>query len=565
MNVQIFGCLVVMLIPATIMPAVAMAVSPQSIAIGEQLFRHPWESRNPALGSDGLGPLFNANSCVTCHRQGGAGGGGEAMFNAKSIGIESIEIYGGNVTSVSLADLVSRFHPGFVQSEGSIVNVLPLPHHGGSERLRQFHDAMTERSAAEFSDEGGPTEAGEVRIAGVQPIVFEQQVDGYRVRIVARMFGRNTTALFGSGLIDAVSDDLIERQAKLQRSHAEISGRPSTLRDGRYGKFGWRANIASLMEFTDQACANEMGLQTKRKPQSSDVTNPTYQNTTIDITDEQVQSLNHFTAALAAPRQHLPSRPDELASVRRGEALFASVGCAVCHVHDMGPAQGVFSDLLLHDMGPQSIDLNHAEPYIARRKIVSNEVDWSIPPGVSVLPGAIYYGPATLLPLPNSFNQSVDLTPMSFAASSNRGPGTSQRPSYAFYAPAQATTLVAFRLLGSEKKPDEKTIREVAVLNRTQGARAENNLPTRTDLYERMEIQPTLFNQEWRTAPLWGLRDSTPYLHDGRADTVLEAIVMHAGESEGTRDRFLALPYEDRQAMLAFLDTLVAPGTRSTR
>jgi CxxC motif-containing protein (DUF1111 family) len=565
MSIRIFGCFVGMTICAAITPTGVMAVSPHSIAIGEQLFRHQWQSQNPALGSDGLGPLFNANSCVSCHRQGGAGGGGQAMFNAKSIGIESIEIYGGNVTSVTLANLVSRFHPGFVQSEGSIVNVLPLPHHGGSDQLRQFHDAMTERSEAEFSDEGGPTEAGEVRIAGAQPIVFEQQVDGYRVRIVARMFGRNTTALFGSGLIDAVSDELIERQAKLQRSHAEISGRPSTLPDGRFGKFGWRANIASLMEFTDQACANEMGLQTKRKTQSSDVTNPTYQNTTIDITDEQVQSLHHFTAALPAPHQHLPTRPDELASVRRGEALFASVGCAVCHVRDMGPAQGVFSDLLLHDMGSQSVDLNHAEPYIARRKVVSNEVDWSVPTGVSVLPGAVHYGPATLLPLPNAFDQSVDLSPMSFAPLTNRGPGTSQRPSYAFHAPTQSTTLVAFRLLEKGRNIDEKTLQEALALRRTQNLRANISFQTRTDVYERMEIQPTLFNQEWRTAPLWGLRDSAPYLHDGRAETILEAIVMHAGESEGTRDRFLALPYEDRQAMLAFLDTLAAPGTRSTR
>ncbi len=77
--------------------------------------------------------------------------------------------------------------------------------------------------------------------------------------------------------------------------------------------------------------------------------------------------------------------------------------------------------------------------------------------------------------------------------------------------------------------------------------------------YMRLHYQPTNFNQEWRTPPLWGLRDSAPYMHDGRAETVLESIAMHDGEAAGSRDRFLQLSLADRQAVLAFLDTLVAP------
>lgn len=81
---------------------------------------------------------------------------------------------------------------------------------------------------------------------------------------------------------------------------------------------------------------------------------------------------------------------------------------------------------------------------------------------------------------------------------------------------------------------------------------------TRTD-YLRIHMEPTLFTQEWRTPPLWGVHDSAPYMHDGRAETLLEAITMHGGESKGTRDRFLTLPLQDRQAVIEFLDTLVAP------
>ena len=75
----------------------------------------------------------------------------------------------------------------------------------------------------------------------------------------------------------------------------------------------------------------------------------------------------------------------------------------------------------------------------------------------------------------------------------------------------------------------------------------------------RVHYEPTFFNQEWRTPPLWGVRDSAPYMHDGRAETLLEAIAMHEGEARGTRDRFLNLSLADRHALIAFLETMVAP------
>ena len=73
------------------------------------------------------------------------------------------------------------------------------------------------------------------------------------------------------------------------------------------------------------------------------------------------------------------------------------------------------------------------------------------------------------------------------------------------------------------------------------------------------KLMPSNTSQEWRTPPLWGVRDSAPYMHDGRAATLLEAIALHDGESAGSRDRFLQLSVEDRHALIAFLETLIAP------
>ena len=61
---------------------------------------------------------------------------------------------------------------------------------------------------------------------------------------------------------------------------------------------------------------------------------------------------------------------------------------------------------------------------------------------------------------------------------------------------------------------------------------------------------------ELRTAPLWGLRHRTRYLHDGRATDLASAISAHAGEAATARDAFLSLPDEARQAVIRFLSSL---------
>jgi CxxC motif-containing protein (DUF1111 family) len=64
---------------------------------------------------------------------------------------------------------------------------------------------------------------------------------------------------------------------------------------------------------------------------------------------------------------------------------------------------------------------------------------------------------------------------------------------------------------------------------------------------------------EWRTTPLWGVADSAPCLQDGRAFTLHEAILLHGGEAERTSQRYTALSVADRQSLLAFLHSQVAP------
>ena len=66
--------------------------------------------------------------------------------------------------------------------------------------------------------------------------------------------------------------------------------------------------------------------------------------------------------------------------------------------------------------------------------------------------------------------------------------------------------------------------------------------------------------REWRTPPLWGVADSAPYLHDGRAATLHDAIRLHGGQANESRISYLKLDQDGRANLIAFLKTLRAPG-----
>jgi CxxC motif-containing protein (DUF1111 family) len=69
-------------------------------------------------------------------------------------------------------------------------------------------------------------------------------------------------------------------------------------------------------------------------------------------------------------------------------------------------------------------------------------------------------------------------------------------------------------------------------------------------------------SREWRTPPLWGLglvdavNDHTRLLHDGRARGFAEAILWHGGEAEASREAFRAMDAREREALIAFLESL---------
>jgi CxxC motif-containing protein (DUF1111 family) len=263
---------------------------------------------------------------------------------------------------------------------------------------------------------------------------------------------RNTPALFGANLINNIPERVILAEAKKQRLKFRTSrpeaqdlpvGRAIRLANGRIGRFGWKAQTASLSDFVRAACANELGLGNPGQNQPVALYNEgETRPMVLDLSAKQCDELTAFCASLPKPVEKLPKgvTADQAAE---GKKLFSKIGCAECHTPKLGSVDGIYSDLLVHNMG-------------------------------SALVGGGSYNDPFPTPVP---------TP-----------------------------------------------------------EGEGPMPS-----------------EWRTPPLWGVADSAPYMHDGRADTLEEAIALHGGQGKRSADKFAALGAGKQAQLIAFLRTLQAP------
>src|SRR5262249_46485716 len=135
-----------------------------------------------------------------------------------------------------------------------------------------------------------------------------------------------------------------------------VRGRVARLKDGHIGRFGWKASVASLSEFTLQASSSELGLEVPGFARAAPPWKSDYKAPGLDLTSEQCDTLTRFVASLPRPVVRPADSPDQAASIERGRELFARVGCDLCHIPKLGNVDGIYSDLLLHDMGTQISD-----------------------------------------------------------------------------------------------------------------------------------------------------------------------------------------------------------------
>ena len=312
----------------------AHEIKPDLVSAGEKLFEHDWKPNDPlSPDGDGLGPVFNATSCVACHKQAGPGGGGPNEFNVIAFTVNDPKSGKLVRSGVVHASAVSQlFQENLTHVDPSLPLTLPAQRTATAEQL-----AMPSCFRAGFSFPAG-----------------------------VNVSQRNTPALFGAKLIDELTDDVIIAEARRQRlkwtlatdevEHAPVGKVPRDAK-GRVGKFGWKGQTASVADFVQGACANELGLGNPgaNQPVSLSDRAPEYKPRGLDLTQAQCDQMSQFVLNLATPSAEPGLEASQRNDRSAGREVFETIGCANCHTPDLGGVEGIYSDLLLHRMGEQLV------------------------------------------------------------------------------------------------------------------------------------------------------------------------------------------------------------------
>jgi CxxC motif-containing protein (DUF1111 family) len=319
---------------------------PAFFAAGQTEFEEP-----DGVG-DGLGPRFNLDSCAGCHTQPATGGTSPAVNPQVAA-----------ATAFGAQNVV----PSFITLHGPIREA----------RFQRNADGTRDGGVhALFVIRGRVDSTGNATGCTAVQENFAAQVAHDNVVF------RIPTPTFGAGLIEMIPDaTIVANQAAHSGAKAAlgISGRPNhNGNDGTIARFGWKAQNKSLLLFSGEAYNVEMGI-TNELFQTERDENPTCQfaavpnnvtNTDGGIgvaTISAIEKFSFFMRFLAAPTPS-PTTPGGAASIAAGRQKFSDIGCALCHtpmllttgnttVTALANAQAnLFSDLLLHQMGPGLAD-----------------------------------------------------------------------------------------------------------------------------------------------------------------------------------------------------------------
>jgi CxxC motif-containing protein (DUF1111 family) len=410
--------------------------------IGNSFFRRNWvEAPSSTQARDGLGPHFIARSCGGCHIQGGRGP--TPAFRTR-LGPEQ-----------PVALLIRLSVPG----EGIHGEPNPEPTYGG-----QFANAAVQgvkpdgKVLVTYADVKGRFADG---------TTYTLRSPRYRLADLAygplaahtMLSPRLAPQLIGLGLIEAIPEQAIRANAQEQALRSDaIKGVPNLVWDAfaeqpLLGRFGWKANVASLAHQTASAFQADIGITSSRFAQETCTSRQLdclaaprgNKGDKPEIDDETLADVIFNQATVAPPARRNGDDPQ----VRQGQLLFHRAQCAVCHHPSYMTGEPLFpafsssalvrqkifpyTDLLLHDMGERLAD----------------------------------------------------------------------------------------------GRPDFKAS-----------------------------------GRQWRTPPLWGIglipdvNGGTFLLHDGRARSVLEAILWHGGEAEASRQQVLKMNREARAALVKFVESL---------
>jgi len=301
-----------------------------------------------ADGTDeGLGPTMNLDVCSGCHAQPATGG-----------------------TSPFANPQVA-----FANANGATNRIPPFIQAGGPVREARFV------RNPDGTRDGGVHALFTIAGRADAPGCALEQPDFDAQLALGNVIFRIPTPVFGAGLIEQIPDKVIRaNQASnaILKGALGISGRTNhNGNDGTVARFGWKAQNKSLLLFSGEAYNVEMGITNELFQTERDET-PICQFSAVpnDVTKTDGKTPVEATSAIEkfalfmrflAPPTPSPNTPGGADSIARGRNLFSDTGCALCHTATLNTGNAtvaalrnqpvnLFSDLLVHDMGPGLAD-----------------------------------------------------------------------------------------------------------------------------------------------------------------------------------------------------------------
>ncbi len=356
--------------------------------IGNSFFKRNWvESPASTTARDGLGPHFLARSCAACHMHDGRGepppwkrglSDQDPLALLLRLSVPGTDPYGGPNPHPVYGDQLNTVAVQGVKPEG---------------RVRMRWEPVQGR----FADGTRYT---------LQKPIYQIDQLGYGPMDKDIMVSpRVAPQVIGVGLLEAIPEREILANAAAQAAMLDpIKGQPNRVWDAyaqreMIGRFGWKANVATVAHQTAGAFHGDLGVTSTKFPtetctpaQKDCLAAPTgAEPGGVEIEDKTLDEVIFYQAVLAPPAR----RNANDTQVLRGQALFSQAQCAVCHRPSYKTGDGPFprltskavsgqtiwpyTDLLLHDMGEALAD--------GRPDFKANGRQWKTPPlwGIGLL------------------------------------------------------------------------------------------------------------------------------------------------------------------------------------
>lgn len=345
--------------------------------IGDSFFRGAWVTAPATTAArDGLGPIFNTNSCQTCHIKDGRGHPPDA--NEEMIS---------TLVRISVPDPAGTVPDDLVRSGG----ITPHPVYGDQIQNRAVLGHAPEASVS-FTWEEIPGMFPDGRSYSLRRPLLVVTDPGYgEFGDTTRYSPRVAQPMIGVGLLDTIpAADLAAIADPADLDGDGISGRLNQVWDVEKealapGRFGWKAEQPTVRQQVAAAFFGDIGITTTMFP-SMDL--PKQQKTlqqlpdggNPEVSDEILDFVTFYSKTLAVPAQRSHDNPVVIA----GRELFLQARCHACHVETFTTGEDAafpelsgqeihpYTDLLLHDMGEELAD--------GRPVYFANGREWRTPP-----------------------------------------------------------------------------------------------------------------------------------------------------------------------------------------